>query len=98
MRSPSFTAKTFSVLLFQKTKATEKNNSKLRIKTFKPIRLNFFINKTPGSTCFIKLEMTAVVNGSEIVLLNQHNDDKKQRKVASTRTCSFRKVKRYNTF
>ena len=91
MRSPSFTAKAFSVLLFQKAKAKEKNNSKLRIKTFKPIRFILY-------TCFIKLEITAVVNGSEIVLLNQHNDDKKQRKVASTRTCSFRKVKRYKTF
>ena len=91
MRSPSFTAKAFSVLLFQKAKANEKNNSKLRIKTFKPIRFILY-------TCFIKLEITAVVNGSEIVLLNQHNDDKKQRKVASTRTCSFRKVKRYKTF
>ena len=36
MRSSSFTANPFLVLLFQKDKVKEKNNSRLRIETFKP--------------------------------------------------------------
>lgn len=37
MRSSSFTAKPFLVLLFQKDKVKEKDNSRLIIKTFKPM-------------------------------------------------------------
>ena len=55
MRSPSFTAKSFLTLLFQKAKAKEKSSSKLRIKNFKP-RLHGFnfsiLNKTPVSTSY----------------------------------------------
>ena len=69
MKSSSFTAKTFLVLLFQTAKAKEKSNSKLKIKTFKPMQFNFFINKVPGLICLIKLEITTVAKCLKTVLL-----------------------------